>query len=413
MKVWLFQLGETLPLKAETRRLRTYLLADELARRGHSVLWWASTFDHLRKEWVFDKDTEFTVYDGLKITALKGIAYKKNFSLARFIGHRVIASKFRKVSRVIEPPDIIVSAMPAYDLAFEATIYAKEKDIPILIDIRDQWPENFLDRVPGSLRGIARLALYNEFSMLKKLLRMADGIISMTDVLLEWGLEHAGRQRRWKDKVFHLGYSKGDCNDNDSDNKIHALKEKLKGKFIITFIGTFAMYHNPSILIDCARAINDEGILFVLAGDGELLEGLKKQASNLKNILFTGWLNQYEISTLLEISHIGVCPTGGINTNAFFPNKAFMYWSVGLPILSSFRGEIENVIENFKVGYTYSDSRSLIQSIRNLREDTILYREMSSNAKTLFIEKFEAGKIYAAYAKHIEDVAAEFYSNRK
>lgn len=412
MKVWLLQLGETLPLKANTRPLRTSLLADELVRQGHSVVWWASAFDHLRKEWVFDKDTTHTICDGFQIVALKGLSYRKNFSLSRFLGHRIIASKFRKAARVMDKPDVIVSSMPAYDLSLAATIYAKSNNIPILIDIRDQWPENFLDRVPRSMRNVVRIALYNEFSMLRRLLKGADGIISMTDVLLEWGLAYAGRERCWKDQVFYLGYSKGIYSDNTS-NSIHMLKEKLKGKFVVTFIGTFAMYHNPSVLIECARVTDSDDVVFVLAGDGELLKGMKRRASGMQNVLFTGWLNPSEITTLLESSHIGVCPTGSLNTNFFFPNKAFMYWSAGLPILSAFGGEIKSVIEIHKVGYSYTDCQSLLQCINTLRKDSNLYQEMSSNAKTLFVQRFDTTKIYLDYVLHISGVSDKFSGSRE
>ena len=50
MNIWLIQTGEKLPLQNKERKLRTTLLADCLIKRGHSVLWWASAFDHFKKD---------------------------------------------------------------------------------------------------------------------------------------------------------------------------------------------------------------------------------------------------------------------------------------------------------------------------------------------------------------------------
>ena len=98
MNIWLIQIGELLPIKDGERKLRTAILADKLTERGHSVLWWASAFDHFKKVWISKKDTEFVLKNGVKIIALKGIGYKRNISFSRFVDHRIIAMKFRKAA---------------------------------------------------------------------------------------------------------------------------------------------------------------------------------------------------------------------------------------------------------------------------------------------------------------------------
>ena len=48
MHIWLIQIGEPLPLGNRTRLMRTGLLAEQFLARGHTVLWWASAFEHHR-----------------------------------------------------------------------------------------------------------------------------------------------------------------------------------------------------------------------------------------------------------------------------------------------------------------------------------------------------------------------------
>ena len=145
MKIWLIQIGEALPVKAGIRKLRTAYLADKLIQRGHSVLWWASAFDHFGKRWLYDHDKEVTLDQSFTIKALKGIGYKKNVSLTRYIDHRIIARKFKRFIPSAQKPDIIVASLPSYDLAYYATAFAQENSIPSLADIRDQWPDIFVE----------------------------------------------------------------------------------------------------------------------------------------------------------------------------------------------------------------------------------------------------------------------------
>src|SRR2546425_947828 len=117
------QIGEPLPTRP-VREMRTALLCRKLAARGHSVLWWASAFDHFAKQWLFTDDTRTRVDSGLEILALKGCGYQDNLSLRRLVDHRLIARKFRRLSKSESRPDLIVASMPSHDLAYEAAVYA-------------------------------------------------------------------------------------------------------------------------------------------------------------------------------------------------------------------------------------------------------------------------------------------------
>ncbi|TLD40952.1 MAG: Glycosyltransferase [Candidatus Jettenia ecosi] len=407
MNVWLIQIGETLPIDPKIRRLRTTLLAEKLLERGHTVLWWASAFDHLQKQWVFNKETELELKEGLRIKALKGIEYTKNVSLKRFIDHRIIAKRFKRLASRMPKPDVVIASMPSHDLAYEAVTFAKNNNVPVLVDIRDPWPDIFINCIPSYLQKLAKIILHKDFQMVKKTMQNADGLLSMMNTLLIWGLGYAGRERTWKDRVFYLGYKRIMQSDGKS-NRISELLNNLNNKFIVTFIGTFASYHNPSILLDCAKRFVNSNICFILAGDGELFPVIKDKASFLNNVVLPGWLNQDEITSLLQHSHLGVCPTSQVAD--FFPNKSFSYLSEGLPIISAFQGDLRDIIEKHQIGFYYSpnDVDGLTNCIKKLYDDRNLYKKMSENTHTVFNEICDADKIYDEYARHIEIVADDY-----
>lgn len=405
MNIWLIQIAEPLPITTGVGKMRTALLADKLVGRGHSVLWWTSAFDHFKKKWIFRTDTDLNVRNSFNIKALKGAGYKKNISFSRFVDHRIIARKFRRLAPEMPKPDIIITSMPPHNLAFEVVMFAKDNNIPVLVDIRDEWPDLFLNYVPPRLQRFVKMALFREFSIIKKTMQSADGLIAMMNPLLEWGLNYAKRDKTWRDRVFYLGHKRGICCTNNPD-KMPQLVEDIRDRFVITFIGAFSHNNNPSILIDCAKELIDENICFVLAGDGDLFAEIKKKSSDLPNMILPGWLEQSEINTLLEYSDVGVCPTTRVR-NAF-PNKAFMYLSAGLPILSAWQGDLKDIIEEYQIGFYYppNDVDALVNSIKKLYEDQELYRTMSNNALRVFDELFDADKIYNEYADHIEKIAS-------
>jgi len=144
MRVWLVQPSEQLPLVANARRLRTRLLAEELTRRGHEVTWWASCFNHLRKEWYCPTSMRIQAEPCPRVQLLKGIGYSRNVSLRRWVDHRMLSRAFSASAAHEPPPDVVVACLPPYDLAAAAVKFAKRCGARAIVDIRDTWPDNFL-----------------------------------------------------------------------------------------------------------------------------------------------------------------------------------------------------------------------------------------------------------------------------
>lgn len=411
MKIWVIQTGESLPLGNEVKKLRTSLLADKLVERGHEVLWWASAFDHFRKEWLYRDDTPVRVRDGLNIIALKGFGYKRNVSFSRYIDHRIVAKKFKKLAPRSERPDIIIASTPPHDLAYEAVLFGRAHNIPVIVDIRDPWPDIFLDYLPAGVQGVAKLVFYKDFKAIAETMRMADGLVSVTESFLEWGIRYARRLKQPDDRVFSLGYKRKKIQDYSKvRDKFAALYERVKDKFIVFFVGTLSRsYHNPRLLVTAAEKMKGEkDIHFVIAGDGELFAELEAASRHLENISLTGWLDYDEIEFWLGLAKVGVCP---VAREADLPtNKVYSYLSAGLPVVSAFQGEIKKMIELHRVGLYYppNDIDALTTCLTKLYDDKEFYSRCSENARRVFDEFYDADKIYEDYAGYIE----RFYSDR-
>ncbi|WP_305461459.1 hypothetical protein [Photobacterium leiognathi] len=68
-----------------------------LADRGHQVTWWTTTFDHQKKEYLFDETKNIKVSNNLDMVFLHSeTPYERNISIKRIINHKKVASEFSK-----------------------------------------------------------------------------------------------------------------------------------------------------------------------------------------------------------------------------------------------------------------------------------------------------------------------------
>lgn len=412
MNIWLMQTGEPLPIRNSIRKMRTAVLADKLLERGHKILWWASTFEHQQKVMLSKKDRSFDISERYTVRVLSGCKYRKNISLSRYLNYQIVSLKFRFQSKRFSKPDVIVASMPDHLLAYEAARYAKKNNIPFIVDIRDLWPDIFLDRFESmGLYCAGKMALALDFARLTFLLKNADSLVAVSKGYLNWGLNKIGRPESSFDKVFYLGYKNSNARNQVNENESLDAPDWLKGRKeqkVFVFIGTFGVSYELELILEAARCFEKSGrtdICFVLAGTGEKFDLISKKAEGLKNVVLPGWIGEKEINALLQMGFAGLlsyvkdAPQG-------LPNKPFEYLSTGLPLVNSLEGETADLTDQHGFGMNYlpGDLDGLCLCIERLADDADLHDEMSRNALDFFEKYGDADKIYDEYAGHIEDL---------
>lgn len=414
-EIWLIQAGELSQYLYQGKKMRTVLLAHQLAETGADVLWWTSAFDHYGKQWLTPGDDQLNLLDQLTVRTLRGLGYKRNVSLRRYADHLLVGMKFARFAQQMEKPDCIVASLPTLDLAYHACNYSKQNKIPFIVDVRDPWPDALLDILPAQLKRIGRVLLSRDYWMTRNILAQADSLVAVSETFLNWALSYAGRKRANTDRVFYIGHETAPAHLTNTPARFANLKEILHGKFVVTFVGTVSKkYHNPMVLVEAAKRLAKyKDIFFVIAGDGEFLEVVSKAAVRLGNIHLTGWLDQTEIVYLLKNSHIGTCPAAEPTT--LMTNKFFSYLSEGLPVISAFGGDLEKIIGEKKVGLNYppGNADAFASAILKLYSDKSLYKELSMNCRALFVEQFDSRKIYKEYCSHIETIMMAYPSRTK
>ena len=414
MIIWLIQRSEPTPHdnNGMQRLMRTGILATELCDRGHQVLWWTSTFDHYNRRHRFNKDRRMQVRKGFEIQYLRGIGYKKNVSLSRIIDNNLVAAKFKNLaSKEKILPDLILSSIPTSELSLEATKLGRKNNIPVILDIRDLWPDVFLDVLPKFFSRV--YPLFSRFMERKVKLscRNANYITGITNKFVDWGVNHAGRDRKKYDQEFKLGYLPPEIVKNELQRGFKYWESiglrQNNNELIISFIGTVGNVFDFEPIVEAAKILSNHNsnIKFIISGNGEKLEYLKNKCKNLKNIIFTGWIFKYQILSLLKISDIGIAPYMPIPSFLeTISNKAAEYLFGSLPIaLSVNKGPLFKLLRQNNAGIFYGGSgEKLAEELLILSKDKKTLINLKNQAFYTY-EKFLDGKIiYSKFINYLE-----------
>lgn len=408
MKVWLITIGEPLPhLEPEARKLRTAVLADQLEQAGHTVVWWSSRFSHHRKRHYVTKGQRGNG-TSRRYVLLEGMAYHSNVSLRRLLNHLQIARDFSRLAPREAPPDLILCSFPTIELSLAAVHYANARGVPVLLDIRDLWPDLFLSPLPDWARPLGRALLHPYFLAARTALRECTAIIGISDQYLNWALKRAGRAATARDGFFPLGYQRAAVPPEEAERAGVALRQLGvdPARKICWFIGSLGKTYDLQPVLAAARRAQSQGndsLQFVISGQGEKLPALKAEASDLANVVFTGWVETPAIEYLGQNAWVGIqaytaeAPQG-------LANKLFEYLSFGLPVLSNLRGENEKFLARWGCGMQFADDEELAAAIRKLSEDEQRHATMKASAREAS-QAYCADQSYREYVRHLESFA--------
>jgi len=393
------------------------MLASSLGLQGHDVTWWVSTFDHHQKIQRWEDDRTLVLDEHYRLQVVYSPGYAKNVSIQRIADHNLHARRVRwRMLSEADRPDVILCSLPTLDLCRVAVDYGRAFDVPVVLDIRDLWPDIFLDAVPAWLHWAARPALLPMFRAAAYACSRATAITGITSAFVDWGLAYARRSRSDLDRDFPLGYL----------NRSQPLPTMAEARQFWSDVGldssvglrvcffgslSWTMADEMFTVIEAARQLQMQGdnTQFVICGSGENLDAYRKAAQGCNNIVFPGWVDAPQIRVLMEMSSAGLLP---YRSRADFarsiPNKVAEYLSAGLPVISSLRGVTEHLLEENDCGVTYQngDASSLFQLLRALGSDGQRMHTMARNAASLFARRFDASRVYDEMGTYLQDVVS-------
>jgi glycosyltransferase involved in cell wall biosynthesis len=308
MNVWFFNQYAEPP---DGQWTATHELAKHLVKRGHEVTVFASSIDHYTRT-----DTRLSGrrwsdvqhFDGVRFVLLKTVAYQRN-DWRRFVNMTSYAVNALRVGlHLHEQPDVIVGSSPHPFAALTACILAPIKRSRFFFELRDLWPEFFVETGVLSKRNpIVPVFRHTVGVCLRRAERVVTVWPRMDDYIEERGVPRA--------KVLWMPIGL-DLSQHDG----HGLETRAEGigaRFVAMYRGGFGRSNDVKTILDAAGELQSRGqdrIVIVLAGEGTARQEMvdHARALSLRNVEFEDFVPKHELNCALARADVLLCCLPGL-----------------------------------------------------------------------------------------------------
>jgi glycosyltransferase involved in cell wall biosynthesis len=415
MKIWIVNAQENPPeprSKIGRRQWRSNSLSEVLSDRGHSVIRWRSSFSHQKKQQLTDK-SEIVKLDNYQQQFIYGPSYINHVGWKRNANHLKLASEFLKLAELTETPDVINVCNVPLELCHACIVYGNKHNVPVIIDIRDLWPDSYINFIPNRLSLLKNPMLWllnRVFRKVTESYTRATALTAITQPILDWGLQKVPRERGALDAVFPMAYPSLTQTESNYDSVM--IREKFgasKNSLIACYCGNIGFQTDFDTFFSAAEALNAVSvpIHFVIAGSGPRELELRTRASSMSNVMVTGWLSGTELAELFHVSSFGLI--GFFNITDYMislPNKFSEYLAAGLALVCGTEGEMAKLINKFECGIIYESmsSQSLVDGLTILSGSILDVERIKSNSRNLHKSQFDHDVVIPRIADHTERV---------
>lgn len=420
MRAWVIKTGEPVPFlpgEQEERLFRAGQIVRALVERDHDVTWWTSQFYHQKK--CFRDVLQNTIIAGKdgapNVICLGSRGYRRHVGVARFFDHWQLARNFGRLAPDLGKPDIIVCAWPTIELADAAVKFGQSVGCPVVVDIRDLWPDIIYEKLNRALPFKCDGFLLNYEAAARRTFQGASAATGLSQGMIDWARRRFGGTGRL-DRVFHQSMTPPEINTSVKEAAKRAWKEKGidldARKTRLVWSGSLVPETDAETLLDAAALLNDDAakeIEIIICGKGSLETEIRARARRLPNLKYGGWVDATELATLTEASHIGLlCYLDRFDFRVSVPNKVVDYCAASMRVLTNIGGEVPRLLESdgCLIKYPTGDSRALASVLTRIATNPHQYRKKHPPSRTVFEKHFDARRVQPDFCSWLEEMTA-------
>jgi len=285
-------------------------------------------------------------------------------------------------------PDVVIGTSPPIFQWFSSWLLARIHRAPLVLEVRDLWPEFAVDmgviRNPAVIR-VARLIERFFYRQAKLLIINSPGF---RPYLEQCGVD--GQHIR----LVPNGVSPDDF-DPEGDGQEMRRRWNADGQFVAVYAGALGQANDiPTILAAAEQLHGAADIRFVLVGDGKERPRLEQMAAakELRNVKFAGTVSKRQMCDVLAAADVCVATLQDIAMfRTTYPNKVFDYMAAGRPIVLAIDGVIREVVEQAEAGLCVKpgDDAALAQAIHHLQMHPQTAAEMGRKGRAYVSRHFD------------------------
>lgn len=392
-------------------RTRQTVLSQHLEAAGYKVYLVCGSSDYKGGPNYFTDKSDYCEVeaDGASFIVIRTSDFRRSYE--RVLVSLQFQQRLWKLRNKFEKPDVIVSDFAGlFGNIFLK--WQKKYSIKIIFDILDFWPEGFVDLGYIKRNSLIAKILYG---MEHKSYKEADGLIFSVqggkDYIVDkgWSKETGGDV-----DTSNIGYLNNGVDlitvDSQKETFVYEDEDLLFEGFKVIYLGSISEFNGLDILIEAARIIQHRGnnhIKFLVYGYGNQEERLKELANKyeLTNLVFKGQIDKKYAMNVLSRGDLNVftfkdTPLLKYGTS---PNKLFMYFASGKPVLSMIKPSYD-LVECEKCGISVDNEPELVADavVRFSTMPKAEYDEYCANSRRI-AEDYDYKKLVNVLIEKIEN----------
>lgn len=334
--------------------------------------------------------------------------YRKNIDLKRIRSHRIAVKNILNILSQ-EQYDLIYCIIPDNHMAACIARYAKNKNIKLIIDVEDLWPEAM--QMVVHMPKLFDKAIFDGFRKdARTAYEFADGIIGTSDEYRDFPFNKYGIDVAYRETVY-VGVDLADFDDGVKEYS--SIIKKNDEEFWITYAGNLGSSYDISTLIKAAQLIYEKKYMSIkikILGGGPLEKEFKDVMNEKKcNVDFIGYTPYQKMAAYLYKSDVTI--------NSFVKKapqsivtKIGDYLAAGKPMINTcsspeFRRKVEN--DGFGINIIAEDVEALYDAIIQLYENRKKCNAMGVIARKIAEKQFDRKNSYQVIVKMVNDILSE------
>lgn len=305
-------------------------------------------------------------------------------------------------------PNVVIATSPQFFCGWAGLIYSALRFCPFVLEIRDIWPES-IQAVGAMQKGfIVRVLEWMEHRMYKS----ADHIVTVGEGYRQRLLEKSVAGE--KISVIMNGVDRNLFSPQEKD-AVLAEEYDLRGKFVVSYIGTIGMACALDVVIRAAAMLLERGrddVRFMLVGAGAVREELEAeaQAKNLYNVTFTGRKDKHSMPAFLSITD--ACLVHLKKTDLFtsvMPSKIFEAGGMARPIIMGVEGNAADIVRDAGMGVFMEpeSEEDLVEAVLQLADDPELAKRLGDSGHDYIVKHFDRDALASSYMDVLRNVVGE------
>jgi len=329
-------LTDAFPPEVRSSSHLMFELAEDLARRGHSVA--VVTCAPRYNLAPGDRERGWSAREqvsGVEVLRVPAPAIHHVSHWRRGLGQLLLPVAFYRAARRLARPDAILVYSPPLTLGVAAHWLARRWRSAFVLNVQDLFPQNAIDL--GALRHPLLIAF---FRWLERFVYRRAAALSVHSPGNAAWLRAQGIPAdklhiipNWVDVEAFAG--------EDAGNRLRR-ELGLEDRFVVLFAGVMGYAQDMEMIVEAAARLTDEPrVVFLLVGEGSERAGVERRVLELglKNVRLLPFVARADYPALVAASNVGLVTLKKTMKTPVVPSKLATYLAAARPVVASLNPE--------------------------------------------------------------------------